>query len=220
MALVEMAAWPVEEWAAQRVGARDLRGGLSEGARARLERAVRLEPGSVPRAEEWEAVLGHEKVKAGPGPALPQQQQEGKRKGERPAAVATGKARMVDRAPNGTPTSVSYDGGDAARPSRSGKRRRYNDESFEGYGEGFVDDDHRDRDEGGNSSDGGSRQSTGSRNKKRRKVWLLFFLDVRVCEGTEACSADTCGFFSLRAIPLFRRRLCRTIAAASAPGVP
>lgn len=53
---------------------------------------------------------------------------------------------------------------EGSRPRRSGKKRRYNDDSFEGYGDGFVDDD------------GASISSLGmdeKRRKRRRVSWRL-----------------------------------------------
>ena len=205
-ALLGTAAWPAEEWLVQKVGARPVAGGLGEGSRAKLERAFRLEPGAVPAGDEWEAVLGHEKpARAGPVPATAAE--SGKAKNPHNLSLADARARATDRA-NGTPTTAGTDAPDGARPSRAGKRRRYHDDSFEGYGEGFVDDDRAGAGAGGggggagggdSSDDAGSRRGSESR-RKRRKVRLFVALCRKelVARGT---SADDC----LRIVFLPRR---------------
>ena len=154
MSLVEMSAWPDEEWYVQKVSGKELPKGLSSGALSKLEKALKLEPGPVPKNDEWENILGHES-----------------RKGPLPESKAKQPVQPTARAPKangqingvaGLPTEKGV-----ARPQRARKRTRYDDASFEGYGEGFVDDDRDDDD--GYSSNEGSKRSSGSR-KKRRKV--------------------------------------------------
>ena len=165
-----MASVSEPEWQARHVGGRDLRNGLSERARAGLATAFRLEPGPVPRGEEWQGVLGLEKP-TGAGNVGPL---EGN-KGKAPVApVREGKVKggapLAEAATNGASTMAGPDGkaggAEGVRPLRANKRRRYDDSSFEGYGDRSFDDEV---DDGAYSSDGGSRQSSGSR-KKRRKV--------------------------------------------------
>ena len=192
--LLGTAGWPAEEWQVQKVGARAVAGGLSDGARARMERAFRLEPGAVPAGDEWEAVLGHEKPRAAAAP-LPA---EGKARNPQNLSLAEARPRAAERgAANGTPTTAGSDAGpDSARPLRTGKRRRYHDDSFEGYGEGFMDDDRGDHRRGGaggggddDSSDGGSRRGSESRRKRRKVRPLRRF--PRVCRrGPDPSRAD------------------------------
>ena len=155
MGLVEMSAWPDEEWHNQKVSGKELSKGLSGGALSKLEKALKLEPGPVPKNDEWENILGHETRK---GPAI-----EGKAK---QPIQPTIKAPKVNGQMNGVATAAVSEKG-VARPQRAKKRTRYDDASFEGYGEGFVDDDRDDDD--GYTSNEGSKRSSGSR-KKRRKV--------------------------------------------------
>ena len=152
--LVEMSAWPDEEWYVQKVSGKELSKGLSSGTLSKLEKALKLEPGPVPKNDEWENILGHESRK---GPVL-----EGKAKQPVPSTV---KAPKANGQTNGVTTVPAEKG--VARPQRARKRTRYDDASFEGYGEGFVDDDRDDED--GYTSNDGSKRSSGSR-KKRRKV--------------------------------------------------
>lgn len=124
MSLPTLAHYPSDEWYNQTIG-KDLFQGLPPSTLANLDSAMNMNPGPVPKSDEWENILGHEKLKH-------------------------------ETKPNG----VKKRGPETIRPKRETKKRRYNDDSFEGYGEGFEDD----RDEP--SSDG---QSNASR-KKRRKV--------------------------------------------------
>ena len=79
------------------------------------------------------------------------------------SALGIEKLKNAEKKPNGVKVNgtVKED-----RPKRVNKKRRYNDDSFEGYGEGFEDD----RDD---SSDGQSN----SLRKKRRKVWRMEIVD-------------------------------------------
>jgi hypothetical protein len=151
MGLLEMASWPDFEWQNQKVGERRVSRGLSGTAQSQLEKAFKLEPGPVPRNDEWESILGHEKVKQSgpPSPKLGNKTIDG--------AAAKKPAKL-----NGMANGTAQEQADGIRARRAGKRRRYDDDSFEGYGEGFVDDD---RDDGGGYS-----SDERSSKKKRRKV--------------------------------------------------
>ena len=48
----------------QRVGSNNLHSGLPAHINAKLEKAMKFEPGPVPKNDEWENILGHEKPKA------------------------------------------------------------------------------------------------------------------------------------------------------------
>ena len=159
--LAELMQWPDEEWDNQKLFGKELEKGLSATILANLDQALRLKPGSVPRNEEWENVLGHEKSK--PQQCIPEQ--KGKAAGQplvnskRPNGIINGGAMTI-----GTPSA-----GEAVRPKRSGRKRRYDEPSFEGYGEGYVDDDGELMSGGGYSSGEGSRKSSVSK-KRRKKV--------------------------------------------------
>ena len=158
MSLSDMIMWPEPEWQNQKVSGKDLSKGLSSGPLSKLEKAMKLEPGSVPKNDEWESVLGLEKAKHGPPPIA-----DLKTKHSLASAMKTTKYNgNINGAVRGHAES------EIARPKRAGKKRRYNDDAFEGYGEGY--DDDRDTGDGGYSSGEGSRR--GSASKKRRKVSL------------------------------------------------
>jgi hypothetical protein len=65
-----------------------------------------------------------------------------------------------------TPRPVESPSADPARPKRAGKKRRYDERSFEGYGEGYVDDDVDMAAGGYSTGDGEDGRRSG---KKRRK---------------------------------------------------
>lgn len=148
MGFKELIAWPEEEWQNQKVGGKDVHTGLSSGILAKLEMAMQMQPGPVPNNNEWEDQLGMEKVK-------PVEVKASKI----PQATTT----KINGKVNGTTVEA-----EAIRPKRTGRKRRYDEHSFEGYGEGYVDDDV---DIGGYSS--GDTQFSRRRspsNKKRKKV--------------------------------------------------
>ena len=158
----EMLAWPEEEWQNQRVGSNNLLSGLPAHIEAKLEKAMKFEPGPVPRNDEWENILGHEKLKA----PLPTVEPKLKQPAQLPPKQGKSSGNV-----NGLIVGTS--GADeAVRPKRTGKKRRYDEHSFEGYGEGFVDDEGDAVDGGGYSSGEGSRKS-GASKKKRKKVDTL-----------------------------------------------
>ena len=151
--LLSLVRWPDEEWQNQKVAGKDIRLGLPGVTLTKLEAAMKMEPGAVPENAEWEYSLGVEK----PKPLSPVAehskkvlQQNAKVNGKL-AAVATSSAN------------------DAIRPKRTGRKRRYDEHSFEGYGEGYVDDDGDVTGGGGYSSGDASRRSSTSK-KKRKKV--------------------------------------------------
>jgi len=122
--LTELMMIPEEQWQNQAHG-KDA-GFRSGESHAKFERAMNMDRGVVSKNDYWEDVLGHEKPK--------------------PAAVAFEAARKGvlgggDRQ-IGLGNGVSgYPSSEASRPRRANRKRRYDDESFEGYGEGYVDDE-------------------------------------------------------------------------------
>ena len=130
MRLIDMAKWPEEEWTNQQVHGKDVKHGLRADAMAKLGQAMEFIPGKVTDHEKWEELLGMEKPKA--VSATPTTSSL-KNCAMLPNGKTNGPARSAIR--QGTMTS------DAARPRRANKKRRYDDGSFEGYGEGFLDDD-------------------------------------------------------------------------------
>ena len=157
----ELLAWPDEEWQNQKVAGKEVSKGLPASTLARLDQAMKMDPGTVPSNEEWESILGHEKLKA----TLPNGEPKGKQ-----AVSASSKTSKANGRANGAPSAVDTPiATEVARPKRVGKKRRYDEHSFEGYGEGYVDDDGGINEIGGYTSGEGSRKSSISK-KKRKKV--------------------------------------------------
>ena len=102
------------------------------------------------RNAEWENALGIDKSKGIVDESKPKKQE-----------TANDMVPSIVK-PNGyTNGAATPQTMDAIRPKRAGKKRRYDDESFEGYGEGYDDDD-------GDSSDNSRRGSISSRQKRQR----------------------------------------------------
>ena len=158
--LMEMMQWPDDEWQNQKVAGKEVTNGLPAAVMAKLERAMKMEPGAVPNNDFWEDALGHEKAKPlsmGPEP---------NKKAAPPISTTAIKTNNQINGPSitaGTPSTT-----EAVRPKRSGRKRRYDEHSFEGYGEGYVDDDGDLYGSDGYSSSKGSRKSLSK--KKRKKV--------------------------------------------------
>ncbi|MCJ1252559.1 hypothetical protein MMC24_000365 [Lignoscripta atroalba] len=158
--LMELMQWPDEEWQNQKIFGREIQKGLPTAILAKLEKAMKLEPGTIPKNDEWENVLGHEKLKT--QPLIPEQKMKSSSQpqvnSKKPNGHLNGMSMIV-----GTPSA-----GEVVRPKRTGRKRRYDEHSFEGYGEGYVDDDGEILSGGGYSSGEGSRKSSVSK-KKRKK---------------------------------------------------
>ncbi|KAI9841738.1 MAG: hypothetical protein M1837_000399 [Sclerophora amabilis] len=163
----DIMAWPEEEWDNQKVAGKDVNDGLSDATLTKLERAMDLGPGPLPGFDASQLGLDVPSAKDAKKP-LSQ------------APVVPQKSAQS----NGGPSSVLSNGGesppgDPARPKRVTKKRRYDERSFEGYGEGFADDDvdaaaavYRSDSE----KDDDRRGSMGK--KKRKKVFLIMVLTV------------------------------------------
>ena len=160
MGLSEMAAWPEEEWQNQKVYGKDVRSGMPEAMKAKLEKAMHMLPGPVPENEKWEDLLGIEKGK--PVDA-------NKDKGPKIGVVnkANGPQVNGNRALNTTQANNAQVP-EPIRARRTTKKRRYDDGSFEGYGEGFVDDDMEIGYSSGESRS--TKNSAGQRKRRKTKV--------------------------------------------------
>lgn len=174
--LVEMMHWPDEEWQNQKVAGKELEKGLGEATLSKLERAMKMSRGPLPGFDA--SVLGldnpapisqdSKKPSQPPVNNIRQQTPNTTNTTNQSAAKTTNTPRPTTNNP--PPTSSAT--GEAARPKRTGKKRRYDEHSFEGYGEGFVDDEigysTSDREERRNSST--TSTGVGSGAKKRKKV--------------------------------------------------
>ena len=153
--LFAMAFQPEEEWNAQNIRGKSLEGGLSDAVTSAMGKALTMAKGAIPKDAWNNTVLGEV--------------------GAPPAAVEP--SRVI---PNGVKAPVVQNAGvtrpaakaDIPRPKRNVKKRTYGDSSFEGYGEGYVDDDLQDT--GYSTGDGDDR--AGSRNKRLKKVGSLLHL--------------------------------------------
>lgn len=152
--LRHLTLWPEEEWQNQKVHGKPIKVADMDSALQELQaKAMQMEPGPVRNNDFWEDVLGHEK------PA------------KHAAPGETGK-KVTPAASGGRLSGQSYAAPqtqEAERPRASrGRKRHYDDNSFAGYGEGYVDDE----DDPGFYSNG-----EGSGKKKRKKVCVLESLD-------------------------------------------
>ena len=166
MSLSEMAAWPEEEWQKQKVSGKDIKDGMPESMKGKLEKAMQMLPGPVPENDKWEDLLGIEKVK-------PTDSNKDKGLKNAPAGKPSGQQVNGIRLPNNASTNT----GQVAEPiraRRTTKKRRYDEGSFEGYGEGYVDDE---MDVGYTSGESRStRNSAGNRKRRKTKVSSLAFI--------------------------------------------
>lgn len=164
--LVELAFWPEEEWQTQKVLGREIQTGLPSATLAKLDKAMRMQSGPIPNNNEWEDLLGFEKA----APIQPVVESFPRTQRDQ-REVQTVNANAATNGALPKPRRVTTS--EVPRPKRNSKKRRYDEQSFEGYGEGFVDDEGEtiagvSTGGGGYSSGDGSRKSGPS--KKRRKV--------------------------------------------------
>lgn len=149
---------PDESWYASKVLGKKIE--VTPDMEARLQKALFLQPGRTRAHEQWDDLLGYEK----PRPVQMPHDPAGKR-----AAVPGATQRPPPHVNGNTLRTLSHgSAAEAPRPRRTGKKRSYADDSFEGYGDGFVDDEAVDMDQSflSNSEDG----SHGPGRKKRKKV--------------------------------------------------
>jgi hypothetical protein len=155
-----MLAFPELEWSVHEVKGSEITNGLSDQVMASLGRAMTMAKGKV-ISKAWDAsVLGElapvemSKQVSSAKPTAP----------STPAATTPAGATAGAARPKQPLMAAQGQGQDPARPKRSVKKRSYGDSSFEGYGEGYPDDDIGM--ETGYSSGGGDDRG----GQKRRKV--------------------------------------------------
>jgi hypothetical protein len=150
--LSAMLAGPDEEWEAQNVRGKEIDKGLGEAVTASLSKALNMSRGKIPKTA-WDSTI------LGEVAALPQASSEpmkGLHSGAKTPIPQSGVARVGK--------------GEIPRPKRNVKKRSYGDASFEGYGEGFVDDDNNET--GYSTGDGEDRAGR----KRPKKVGILLHL--------------------------------------------
>ncbi|KAL3427923.1 Rox3 mediator complex subunit [Phlyctema vagabunda] len=153
--LFAMAMQPQEEWDMQFVRGKEVEKGLPEIARSSLGKAMTMLKGDLTKADWDSKVLGEL------GPAS--------------STIASKTARIGIKAPTPAPVSAIPQNtainrvtkGEIPRPRRNIKKRAYDDTSFVGYGEGFVDDG---QDDGGYSTGDGNERGQGQKRRKKTPV--------------------------------------------------
>lgn len=139
---------PQEEWDAKTGRTAQVEKGLSEEVLASLGKAMTMGRGAIPKSVWNPSVLGE--LNGTPVPTA--------------KVVHNGVKTPVPQV--ATVPRVSK--GEAPRPKRNIKKRQYGDSSFEGYGEGYIDDDLQ---EGGYSTGDGDDRAGGR--KRPKKVGIL-----------------------------------------------
>jgi hypothetical protein len=153
--LLAMMKFPQEEWFIHHVKGKEIDNGFSSDTRAKMPKAVSMSKGTVPKSVWDSTVLGE----LGPGNV---------NKGDKQTPFKTPTPGTPGLSTPGgpprakPPTSTAAPG--AARPQRAMKKRSYGDNSFEGYGEGYPDDD------GGADTGYSTGEGEASGQKRRKKV--------------------------------------------------
>lgn len=162
---------PDLEWSVHQVKGREIGDGLSEATTASLARAMTLSKGPIARSVWDTSVLGDmapknvgDASKPATAPARPTAPNT-------PAATTPSAGAAADR-----PRGPLAPGTDPLRPRRNIKKRTYGDSSYEGYGEGFPDDD------GG--ADTGYSTGEGEGGQKRRKKVSLLSIHPQTKDGS------------------------------------
>jgi hypothetical protein len=153
--LLEMVQMPDEIWNSQNTQAQSIRNGFSTMAQSRFKKALTMAKGLIPKSEWDSSVLGLDQ----PAPAQ--------------AAAAKSSSGGTPRYSGPIaqrPSKVE----NTRRPSRNVKKRSYTDDTFAGYGEGYVDDNMVD--DAGYSTGDGDRDDRGA-HKRRKKVGLSMKAD-------------------------------------------
>ena len=150
---------PEEEWAIESRQGKEIENGLGAAVRSSLGTAMTMSKGTIPKSSWDSSILGEldlPEAKTQTTPTLAKQIATGAgQKGVNPAVMQPRNGKV-----------------EVARPKRNIKKRGYEESSFEGYGEGYVDDDMVDA--GYSTAEGDDR---GMSQKRRKKVgcddWLL-----------------------------------------------
>jgi hypothetical protein len=121
---------PDHEWNVHQVKGRALMDGLSEMTKSSLGRALTMAKGPIAKSVWDTSVLGD----------IGSNGDSSKAPSAKPTAPNTPLISMPGAAMS-RPKAQLLSGQSPARPQRSIKKRSYGDSSYEGYGEGFPDDD-------------------------------------------------------------------------------
>ncbi|KAK1760702.1 mediator of RNA polymerase II transcription subunit 19 [Echria macrotheca] len=148
--LLNLAKFPDEEWGVHFLRGKDVRDGIPQHILSRLPRAATMSFGPIPKNAWDSSVLGDFNLNSR-GDKNPSSARPTAPNTPLPSVATAGAPR---------PKTALTAAQEAARPKRSLKQRSYGDASYEGYGEGFPDDDV------GGYSTGGDDE----RRKRRKKV--------------------------------------------------
>ncbi|OTB07859.1 hypothetical protein M426DRAFT_53044 [Hypoxylon sp. CI-4A] len=128
--LQALAMLPQDNWDSMEVRGKEIQRGLAQINPAQLSRAATMAKGPIPKAVWDSSVLGD----LAPGVVV---KKTGHDQAARPTAPSTPAASALGSTPK--PNKALTPNMDRAR--RLGKKRSYQDSSFDGYGEGYGDDD-------------------------------------------------------------------------------
>lgn len=160
-----MLGLPEDVWYAHNVKGKEIQDGFSSQTQANLPKAMTMLKGKV-RKEHWDPyILGSLDPSAQLGDSTANPANSAK-PSELNTPAASTPSTLVRPKANNQPLTPGHD---PNRPRRNIKKRSYGDSSFEGYGEGYPDDDAG----GYSTGDGDDRNGT-----KRRKKVCIFGLDL------------------------------------------
>lgn len=148
---------------------RSAEGPIANSLLEKLDAALTFQPGQLPKEhhEHWKSILAIDDIKSAmtPNTAISYASSNART----PLNVTTSRNTLTGLRESGDSRPPSpLSGSLSARPDRAGKKRRYDDASFEGYAEGYRDDS-----DFGTSAD--DRRNSASR--KRRRVRLHVHID-------------------------------------------
>jgi hypothetical protein len=159
--LFAMMRVPEEEWTVQHCRGNEIEKGFNASVKANMAKAMTMIKGVIPKTAWDSSVLGELD--------LPEKKAQAVATSSKVGTPISGQSTRGPTSAAGTPRSSQND---IARPKRKIKQRSYGDTSFEGYGEGYVDDDMVDA--GYSTGEGDER---GMSQKRRKKVGLDSHLD-------------------------------------------
>jgi Rox3 mediator complex subunit len=151
--LLAMMLAPDEEWDAQYTRGKEVGKGLAENVLASQSKAFTMARGAIPK-NSWNAAVLGELVSASS-------------QVESAKVMQNGNKTPIPQNPSVARAAKS----DLPRPKRNVKKRTYGDSSYEGYGEGYVDDDAQET--GYSTGDGEDR---GGSRKRPKKVCNVLYL--------------------------------------------
>jgi hypothetical protein len=143
--LFALLSQPDDEWEAQHERGKEASNGFSDEVKTKMGTAFKMAKGRIQKNSWDNSVLGEIASRPDPSKIMP----NGAKAPQNPAVARTAK-------------------GEIPRPKRNVKKRSFGVSSFEGYGEGFVDDDNQDT--GYSTGEGDDRNG---RKRPKKVGWLL-----------------------------------------------